>query len=141
MQTSKKTNSRKELPQTQNTAKIGERGFNKTDQNAVRQTQQPEDLYTAVKKPPKCNGAQDGVPPILPHTTEKLYTAVARKSKGSLADDKGDAPPIPPYKVEDVYTVVKKKPKDSAQEGEEDLPPIPPHTVEELYTAVVKKQN
>ena len=140
----KKNKSGKLIPQSQNIAKIRERGFNKTDQIVAGQTQPLEQLYTAIMKSPKCSADKDEeAPPIPPHTVEELYTAVARKSgKWSLTDIKEDAPPITPYKVEDVYRAVhEKKAKDSTQEDEEDLPPIPPHTVEELYTAVVKKTS
>ena len=105
---------------------------------SVHTTELPEALYTAVKKKPKDNTADNKekiLPPLPPCSVEELYTAVA---KGGTTKEEG-APQIPPHTVEDLYTAITKKPKyDPTDYDTEAAPPIPPHTVEELYTAVQK---
>ena len=106
---------------------------------SVHTTESPEALYTAVKKKPKYNTAdnEEKVPPPPLHSVEELYTAVKRNAKGGTTEE--GIPQIPPHTVEDLYTAVTKKPKnDPTDYDTEAAPPIPPHTVEELYAAVQK---
>jgi hypothetical protein len=86
-----------------------------------------EELYTAVKKKPKCSST-----PINESVPQDLYAAVTKKPKGnSVNDEVLVVPPIPPHTVEELYTAVHKKPAGNTMEDGEEAPPIPPHTVED----------
>ena len=101
---------------------------------SVRTTESPEVLYTAVKKKPKDNTADNKekiLPPPPPHSVEELYTTVKKNAKGGTTEEEG-APQIPPHTIEELYTAVTKKPKNDPTEYDtEAAPPIPPHTIED----------
>ena len=90
-----------------------------------------KELYTAIKK--KSKGTVPVKEPVS-HMAEDLYTAVMKKPKLKESSIDGEAaPPLPPHTVEELYTAVQKKPRGSAVEDEEEAPPIHPYTAEDTF--------
>ena len=112
------------------------------DQDTPTTTESQEALYTAIKKKPNNNRADNEVKitPPSPHSVEELYTAVKKNVKGSTMEKEEGAPQIQPHTVKELDIAVMKKPKkDPITDNDiEAVPPIPPHTIEELYMAVQK---